>query len=113
METMTFGFLFLFVAVGLLIVGLSVPLLRRRVKPNRWYGFRTPKTMSSERIWYEANAYAGKMFLRAGTVFIAAAIVLYFVFRTNFIAYNITCTVVLLSTVLIHLFLSFRHLRSL
>ena len=110
---MTLGFLFLFVAVGLLIVGLSVPLMRRRVKPNLWYGFRTPKTMSSERIWYEANAYAGKMSVRAGTIFIAAAIVLYLVFRTNFIVYNTACAVVLLITILVHLFLSFRHLRSL
>ena len=56
MQTVTLSFMFLNLVVGLLIVGLSIPLIRRRVKPNRLYGFRTPKTMSSEQIWYEANA---------------------------------------------------------
>ncbi len=111
METVTLGFMFLFVTVGLLIVGLSVPLMRRRVKPNYLYGFRTPKTMSSEQVWYEANAYAGRMSLRAGTIFIAAAIAFYFILRPN--AYNIACTIVLLSSMAVALFLSFRHLRSL
>ena len=113
MEDNTLGFMLLFIAVGLLNVGLSVPLIRRWVKPNHLYGFRTPKTMSSERIWYEANAYAGKLLLRTAIIFIAAAIVFYFFLRPNFVAYNITCTVVLLSSLAVLLFLSFRHLRSL
>jgi hypothetical protein len=69
--------------------------------------------MSSEQIWYEANAYAGKMSVQAGCIFIAAAIVLYFLLRPNFVAYNITCTIVLLSSLAVDLFLSFRYLRSL
>jgi uncharacterized membrane protein len=113
METLTLLFMFLNVGVGLLIVGLSVPLIRRRIRPNRWYGFRTPKTISSERIWYEANAYAGQMLLWAGVIFIAAAIVLYFVFRANFVGYNVACAVVASGAMLIAAWLSFRHLRSL
>ena len=113
MEAISLGFMALFVAAGLLIVGVSIPLMRRQVKPNRWYGFRTPKTMSSDRIWYEANAYAGRVSLQGGIIFIAAAIVLYFVLGTNFVVYNISCAVVMTGSILVEVLLSFRHLRSL
>lgn len=111
MET-TLGFMLLFVATGLLMVILSVPPIRRWVKPNYLYGFRTPKTMSSDRIWYEANAYAGRALLRLGGSYVVVAVLLYFLFRPNFVAYNISCAVFLLSGALVVLVLSFRHLRS-
>lgn len=113
METSTLCFMFLFVAVGLLMIGLSVPLIRCRVKPNCLYGFRTPKTLSSERVWYDANAYAGRMLLRTGIIFIAASVVLYFVFPAHFVTYNVACVVVLLSSLFVAVLLGFRHLRSL
>ncbi|WP_330485092.1 hypothetical protein [Tumidithrix elongata] len=30
----------LFLGVGLLYVGLSLPLIAEKIKPNNWYGFR-------------------------------------------------------------------------
>ena len=42
----------LFSLVGVLYVGLGVPLLRGRVRSNQWYGHRTRKTLSDEKIWY-------------------------------------------------------------
>ncbi len=45
-------------AHGALFV-VSVPLARRRIRPNALYGFRTPKTLSSERVWYESNEFFG------------------------------------------------------
>ncbi len=65
------------VAIGLLMLLLAVPMILQKVKPNPWYGFRTPKTLSDERIWYAANRYAGKVLLLAGLVTIAAAVALY------------------------------------
>lgn len=32
-------------------VFLGIPLLRGRVRPNSWYGCRTRKTMSDEKVW--------------------------------------------------------------
>jgi uncharacterized membrane protein len=113
MQTPTLWFMLLFVATGLLLAGVSFPLIRRWVKPNHFYGFRIPKTMSSEPIWYEANAYAGRMLLGLSIVYIAASILLYFVFRENFVAYNIACAVVLLGGLLIVVVLSFRYARLL
>jgi hypothetical protein len=42
----------LFAAVGLLYIALGIPLYRGHVKPNSWYGCRTAKTLSNEKIWY-------------------------------------------------------------
>jgi uncharacterized membrane protein len=51
---------------ALLLMGLSVPLIRRTVRPNRLYGFRTPATLKDERIWYEVNAKTGVDLLVVG-----------------------------------------------
>ncbi len=65
MELMLIGsFLF----TGLLLIAVSVPMIRGRVKPNLFYGFRTRKTLSSKEIWYPANRYAGKALAIAGAV---------------------------------------------
>jgi hypothetical protein len=61
---------------GLLFVGVSQPMVKRRVKPNPWYGFRTPKTLSSEEIWYSANAYCGRALTVAGCFICLASIAL-------------------------------------
>ena len=58
----------LFALVGLLFVGLSVPLIRQRVPPNRFYGFRTAKTLSDPTIWYEVNRISGNDLFIAGTL---------------------------------------------
>jgi len=51
----------------LFMILVSVPMVMRRVPPNAFYGFRTPKTLSNPQIWYEANR-------RAGVNLIAAAL---------------------------------------
>ncbi|MBN1798775.1 MAG: SdpI family protein, partial [Spirochaetales bacterium] len=43
------------IGVGLLIGGLAIPLILEKIKPNMWYGFKTKKTLSDEKIWYPAN----------------------------------------------------------
>jgi uncharacterized membrane protein len=58
----------LFALVGLLFVGLSIPLIQQRVPPNRYYGFRTRKTLSDSKIWYEANRISGHDLLVAGAL---------------------------------------------
>ena len=69
----------LFVGSGLGLIALSIPLIRRRVKPNYWYGFRTRRTLNDPAIWYEVNAYAGKRLLICGIITIVAALILYFI----------------------------------
>lgn len=38
---------------------IAFPLVLGWVKPNPWYGVRTPKTRSSPEIWYRANRMGG------------------------------------------------------
>src|SRR5947207_1742144 len=50
----------IFASVGLLLMGLSLPLMLRRVKPNYLYGLRVPATFADESVWYEANARSAR-----------------------------------------------------
>lgn len=110
---MTLPLLCLFVGAGLLITALAIPMWLRLIGPNPWYGFRTPKTRSDERIWYEANAYAGRLLALTGLIVVATAVFFYFVLPPNPATYSITCTTIFLATLAGQLILSFRHLRSL
>jgi len=114
-NTVPVWFMLLFVCTGLLLVGLSIPLLLRRVKPNWWYGFRVPKTLSDERIWYDSNAYAGKWLLISGAIHTVVSLVLYFIpaFRMNLLAYAITCGVIFTVVFVTTIVLSFRYLHAL
>lgn len=53
---------------ALLLMGLAIPLIRRRVRPNGFYGFRTPATLRNEALWYEVNARTGTDLYRVGVV---------------------------------------------
>jgi hypothetical protein len=61
----------MFVGAGLLLMLLAVPLARRRVRPNRWYGLRLRATFADERIWYDANAASGREMAVFGAVRLA------------------------------------------
>jgi uncharacterized membrane protein len=67
------GFSILFAVVGLLFIGLSIPLILKKVPPNWIYGCRTKKTLSDPILWYEANHIFGKDFFISGLLtFIAS-----------------------------------------
>ncbi|MBO0860633.1 MAG: SdpI family protein, partial [Chloracidobacterium sp.] len=60
---------------GLALFAAGVPLLRGWIPRNRWSGFRVPKTLSSDEIWYEANRVAGRNLMIAGAAVMAAMII--------------------------------------
>jgi uncharacterized membrane protein len=68
------GFSILFAMVGLLFIGLSIPLILGRVPPNHFYGCRTARTLSDPKIWYEANRASGKDFFIAGALILTASL---------------------------------------
>lgn len=47
------------VATGVVLLIGGFPMWRGWIKPNHWWGFRTPRTLSDERVWYEANRFTG------------------------------------------------------
>ena len=68
----------LFAGVGLLFVVLSVPLIQGRVPPNSFYGFRTAKSLSDPKIWYEINRISGVDLLIAGVLIMLGSNVMLF-----------------------------------
>ena len=69
------GLPLVFVAVGIIFAALGVPLLRGRVRPNFWYGCRTRKTLSDEKVWYAVNRVTGRDLIVGGACIFAAALV--------------------------------------
>lgn len=53
-----------------LLVLLCVPLIAGMVPRNRWYGYRTPRSLGSEKEWYRLNRLAG-FSVTAGALFSA------------------------------------------
>jgi uncharacterized membrane protein len=103
--------LLLFVGAGLLLAGISVPLIQRRIKPNWWYGFRVQRTLSDPNRWYDVNAYAGKRLLASGLITALAAIVLYFVPGLTVDGYALAVTVFAVVPLAIGVWQSFRYLN--
>lgn len=103
----------LYVGVGLLMVVICIPLIQRRIKPNPFYGFRTPTTLKNEQIWYEINEYSGKRLLVGGLVVMLAALVFVLVPGIDVAVYTSIVTVIMLLALGIGLMQSFRYLGQL
>ena len=46
--------------VGLLCIGLSIPLLHDKIKPNPFYGVRLRQSLQSDAAWFAINRYWAK-----------------------------------------------------
>lgn len=75
-------FTILFALIGLLFIGMSIPPILGRVPPNPYYGFRTKKTLSDPKIWYEANRLSGHDLLIAGAVITASSLAMLLLARS-------------------------------
>jgi uncharacterized membrane protein len=64
------------VVLSLLVIAASLPLIYEKVPPNRWYGFGTPESESSDSLWYRANKLGGQYFLIAALVQLIVALLL-------------------------------------
>lgn len=51
---------------GLLLIGVGLSLVLGRVGRNRVYGYRTPRTLKDDRIWYPVNALTGLWMIWGG-----------------------------------------------
>jgi uncharacterized membrane protein len=59
----------------ILTAATSVPLALRLIPPNPVYGFKTRLTRSDPGVWYDANAFVGRLMIAASIV--SAAILLW------------------------------------
>jgi uncharacterized membrane protein len=104
--------LLLFAGAGLLLVGISIPLIQRRIKPNYWYGFRTRRTLSDAALWYDVNTYAGRRLLVSGFITSIAAVVLYFIPSLTVDGYALLMAIFALIPLIIAVWQSFRYLDA-
>ena len=49
--------------VAILIIGISIPLVKRKIPMNHFYGVRFKKSFESEENWYKINHYGGKQLI--------------------------------------------------
>ena len=87
----------IFTAAGLVLIGLGVPLLRDRVPPNFWYGCRTEKTLSDEKLWYAVNRVTGRDLIVAGVAVVVSSLAVFLFGRRM----NPTHAVIMLLAVLL------------
>ena len=59
-----------FLVPSIIIVVLTIPLVLGLVPPNRAYGIRTRKTLSTPEIWRRANSFGGAAIGLASLVYI-------------------------------------------
>jgi uncharacterized membrane protein len=105
--------LFLYSVLSILLMLIALPLVARRVPPNWVYGFRVPQTLSDERVWYDANAYAGRLLLVSGAAQLIAVLALYFVPGLNKDSYALSSAAVILISLFATFGLSWRYLQTL
>ena len=103
----------MYVIFGLLLAGLSVPLLLGKIPPNGWYGFRVPSTLYNADLWYKVNRYMARWLLLSGIITVAGAVALYLVPGLSVDAYAWLCLIVFAVPFAIGVVLSFRYLRRL
>src|SRR5262249_36502565 len=105
--------LILLVCSGLILIGLSIPLILGKIGPNPWYGFRVRRTLSDPVVWYAVNAYSARRLLAVGIVNIGSAVILYFVPEIDVAIYASSCGVIAVVGMVVALIQSFKFLRSL
>src|SRR5215469_11199091 len=99
---------FIHVIVGFLVIALSVPLVKRKVKMNPWYGVRIPEAFKSEERWFEINQYGGRLTVWWGiSIMIVASVGL--LLPTNFwIIYSFSALGIILAGLVLVVALVFR-----
>lgn len=97
---------------GLVLAGLSVPLILHKIPPNGLYGFRIPATLENPGLWYQVNAYAGRRLLVAGLGTAVGSILLYYLVDSGVDAYALSCLGLFMALFLWAIITSFLYMRS-
>jgi hypothetical protein len=102
--------LLIHIAIGFTLSILAIPLMQGSVPQNRWYGFRTKRTLADRELWYAANAYMGKWLLIMGVGIIGAAFGLYLVPGMDTGAYAFLATTVVIALTILLIVQSYQYL---
>ena len=66
----------LFAVIGTVFIVLGIPLKQGAIPPNRFYGFRTRKTLSDREVWYAINRVTGIDMIRVGGLMVVVSLLL-------------------------------------
>lgn len=102
----------MYVAFGLMLVLAAVPFVACKVKPNPFYGYRTPRTMADESLWYDANCYAARWFAAVGVLVIVTALGVGTLTALPTRVYAETISLLMLLGLAVASLMSVRHLRK-
>ncbi|HOV98959.1 MAG TPA: SdpI family protein [Bacteroidota bacterium] len=62
-----------FFVPSVMIAILSLPLIFAMIPRNRFYGFRTQKTLSDAMAWYKVNRFIGILFIISSALYMILA----------------------------------------
>jgi len=93
------------------MMGISYPLIRRKIKMNHLYGFRFPQSFYSEENWYEINAYGGKAFIIWAIAAIMASI-LFILFPVDNFALIFVLYMLVMLSILIPIAFAYKYARQ-
>ena len=105
--------LLLYLAIGLLLIAISIPLIKGKVRPNAFYGFRMPQTLNNPEVWYPVNAHAGKRMAVSGMITLLAAVGFYFVPGIDVDTYAWACLAAFALPFGVGMVQSWRYMKSL
>jgi len=104
-----FGILLLWFAA--MAMGICYPLIQRKIKMNRFYGFRFPQSFYSEESWYKINAYGGKTLIIWAIAAVMASILLISVPMDSLALLSSVLLLVILS-ILIPIVFTYKYARQ-
>ena len=105
--------LVIYLIMGVLLIGLSIPLMQNKIKPNGLYGFRVAKTMDDPEIWYAVNQHYSYRLFWSGVTCVAASIMLYLIPGLSMDGYALSVLGVFLIVFLVGLVQSIRYMNTL
>ena len=109
---MQFKVLVTILACDFIFVIIAIPLILRKVPRNVIYGFRIKATLQNDFVWYETNAYFGRLLLISSFVSALLIVFLYFsdiVSMRNFI--NVSIAVLVVPS-MIAMLMTLRYIKS-
>jgi SdpI/YfhL protein family len=96
---------------GLILAGLSVPLVIHKIPPNSFFGIRSQATVNNPKLWYKINAYAGMRLLATGLGTAVGSIILFYL-NSGVEDYALSCLGVFLALFLWAMISSFLYVRN-
>ena len=101
-----------FAGSGLLLILIALPLIKRRIKPNPWYGFRVRATLENPDVWYDVNAHMGRRLLIGGLITTLAAVLLFLIPDLSPDMYAIACGGISVFAISLGLMQTVRYLKN-